>query len=91
MILLQKETEKLARVAFARISRERPSSRAENEVVLDWCLSSINTLLRVMPLSSIKSLSRRIKDHLRMGVSMAKDGSTTPLGDSYHDYEIVKQ
>lgn len=75
MILLQKETEKLARTAFAKISRDRPSSADENKVVLEWCMGSISILLRVMPISAVKCLNRRIKDYARHGGSEVKDPS----------------
>ena len=91
MILLQKETEKLARTAFAKISRDRPSSVDENKVVLEWCMGSISILLRVMPMSAVKCLNRRIKDYARHGGSEVKDTSAQPLQASYDDYEMLKQ
>ena len=81
MILLQTETEKLARTAHARISKERPGIREENAIVLEWIIGSVASFMKVMPLKGIQCLAKRIKEY-------EMERRNTKLGGAYQNFEI---
>ena len=91
MILMQKETEKLARDAFARIQQTMANSSQENEIVLDWCFASVKGMTRVMTEQQGKSFTRKIRDFM-----MEKKGNQDATYDCMSqsgtvDFEMIKQ
>ena len=49
IILLQKQTEKLARDTLQNMAKATP--RQESELVFEWCFSSITTMMNAMSFS----------------------------------------
>ena len=64
MILIQKETEKLARDALVKITQSKANGVAENDIVMDWCYSSIYRMMQIMTIYQCKNLSNKVKDYI---------------------------
>ena len=64
MILMQKETEKLARDTLSRLSRSMASPNQENDVIFEWCCLSVQTMLGTLSMNQVKTLSRHVRDFI---------------------------
>ena len=51
MIVMQKETDKLARDALTRIHKNIATGQQENDIILKWCFASVQGMMKVMSLN----------------------------------------
>ena len=93
MILIQKETEKLARDALVKINQNKANGLAENDIVMDWCYSSIFRMMQTMTIYQCKNLCNKVKDYVQERKNLGA-GATKNLNQTYsqthHDLEMVK-
>ena len=90
MILLQKEIEKLAQTAFKNIKKDRLGQSDQNDIVLNWCMSSIHLLLQVMPTSAIETLTKQLggKQPKNVDTEMPAENA---MHESIYSFEIFRR
>lgn len=92
LILLQKQTEKLGRDAFARINKTMAREEEETQIILNWCFASVQAMMQTMSFSQAKSLSRKVRDYLHSRKSSGLEfvDSGTMHATSVSDLEMIK-
>ena len=85
MILMQKETEKLARDAFTRIHQNMATGQQENDIILNWCFASVQGMMKVMSLNQATQFAKSTKQYVQV-----LKGSSSGMGEqSVQDFEMI--
>lgn len=91
LILLQKETEKLGRDAFARIQKTMANEQEETQIILNWCFACIQAMMQTMSMPQAKSLARKVKDYVQSRKNGVEKTTIDEMRGSTHcDLEMIK-